>query len=422
MKINLTENICIESEIPLLNVKEFHFEWKVNQHAELIIKGCADSNIDYRKEQLYDSKIKLWTEQNHEEENLFWGYVVKTEERTEGSVKQVVIRAKSASWLLDWKKESRSFQNVDKTYAEIARETVNDGGGQIICTEGKERGIGKPVIQYEETVWEFVRRMSSHLGTCIIPDIKTGRPNIWFGMRKGQEISDFSENEYICHIRKDKQSGKSLVSYEVESREFYRIGDKTRFTGTDMTICEVEGCFVYGELTFRYILQKKAGSAIRYQHKFTGLTLMGAVRKVYKDRINVVLDIDGGASTGNYFYNWYPETGNVLYAMPEPGARICLYFGSKDEREGYAVHCIPNTKEEEWYRNRYLETVNKNSVHLFDETIDFSQSGEHSLSLCDNHIAVDSVEEICIEARDKVRLSAERIHIKTPDELNICQG
>ena len=39
-----------------------------------------------------------------------------------------------------------------------------------------------PVIQYEETTWEFVNR----LGVPIIPDIETGKPNLWFGMRNGK--------------------------------------------------------------------------------------------------------------------------------------------------------------------------------------------------------------------------------------------
>ena len=65
----------------------------------------------------------------------------------------------------------RSYQLVDKTYAEVADEAVKISGGKTICIDGNNKIIGKPFIQYQETAWEFCKRLASHLGTCIVADV-----------------------------------------------------------------------------------------------------------------------------------------------------------------------------------------------------------------------------------------------------------
>ena len=92
-------------------------------------------------------------------------------------------------------------------------------------------------------------RLASYLGTCVIPDIITGRPNLWFGMRKGSHIPAFSENRFSCDVKKGEQTE---ISYQTESRNFYKIGDQTVFLERNMRICSVEAIFKNGELIFTY--------------------------------------------------------------------------------------------------------------------------------------------------------------------------
>ena len=95
--------------------------------------------------------------------------MLKTE--SEGNFEKVYLEAKSASCMLDKRRESQSFQNVENTYAKTVKEAIQQSGGQVICTAGKENKMETPLICYGETVWEFVMRLASYLGTCVIPDI-----------------------------------------------------------------------------------------------------------------------------------------------------------------------------------------------------------------------------------------------------------
>lgn len=421
MEINITSNIKIQSEIPFILVEKFQFVWMPNQHAELILSGYADSVQVYGMAKTYNSKVKIWLDK--ENQILFWGYLVKIEVENIGKTAKVRLTAKSGSYKLDLHAESRSYQNVEKTYADVIMQVTEHVGGRVICESGVGYKIGKPLIQYEETVWEFSKRLASQLGTCVVPDIETSGEYFWFGMRKGDLITDLSEEEYEVNICKRAYGKEKEIIYNVESREFYNIGDRTRFCNRDMIICKVFAFFENGELMFKYALKQKESIQTFYQKKFLGLGLKGTVIDVRQEQVRIALEIDDGDSTGDYFYDWYPGTGNALYAVPEKGTRILLYFGSLDEREGFAIHSfLDSVDAKRSYKHRYFNTKESNYMHMTEEDISFSNKKGHSVTLEDEMVSVRSIEKMNISAHGHVKINAKHITIYTPDELNICQG
>lgn len=423
MKVNITDSLKIESEIPFAFVEEFHFEWEPNQHALFCLKGYMDSGAHYEAKKVYGSKVKVWQKKGEKDQILFFGYLLKAEIFADGNTKQVQLQAVSGSYRLDQQEKSQSFQNVGESYAQIIKSVVENDGGKIICMAGTESKIGRPIIRYEETAWELGKRLASHLGTCVLPDIVTGGKKIWFGLRAGSEISDFAEDEFTIEKRRNVHTGKMETSYEVESRKFHKVGDKAVFCGKETIIWKVEASFTRGELVFRYLLREKYDYEMIYQDKFTGLGLLGTVLETKQEQVRIALDIDGGKSTGDYFYNYYPETGNALYAMPEVGVRILLYFGSRDEREGFVMHCMPKATKRDWhYENRYFNTRENNSVHLYHHEIDFSHKGGKNVRLSNSVASAGSSGQLSITAQTGVKFNANRIVVHTPEELNICQG
>ena len=423
MEIRITDSLKLQCEIPFILVEKFRFVWKPNQHAVLRLEGYINGNAQYITDNLYDSKIKIWIEEKKNKRVLFCGYFIKVEECSVGKTKRVKIQAASGSYKLDQCIESKSFQNTESTYADIVIQTVENAGGKVICTEGINKKISKPVIQYNETAWEFAKRMASQTGAYLFPDIETGGINLWFGMREGTVAVKFSETEYVENMYRESATNTMKNYYEIESKEFYEIGDKAKIRGLELHIWEVSASFERGELNFKYILKKNDSISTIYQNQFIGLGLQGTVVETRKEQIKVALDIDGGKTTGDYFYDWYPETGNALYAMPEIGTRVLLYFNSKDEREGFVLHSLPDSVQQDInYKNRYFNTKEGNNVHLYKDSVDFSCQGNHNLDLADNFISAGSSGTVSISAQGSVKLSARRIVLSTPDELNICQG
>ncbi len=152
---------------------------------------------------------------------------------------QIYIKAMSASCLLDRKIESRSFQNTAKTYGEVVRENVQTDGGQVIRNQETDKKIGCPVIRCEETTWQFANCMARRLGNYIIPDVETGNPNLWFGMRNGKGVSTLPEAQCVIQMN---AVGKDIgIRFKAEGRNFYKIGDRMEYLGQNVTIVEVEG-------------------------------------------------------------------------------------------------------------------------------------------------------------------------------------
>lgn len=422
MEIRITENLKMDSLLPLSAVENFRFDWRPNWHAVLELIGFINREMEYKRLELYDSKVELWMEKDGMRQVLFHGCIGRIEEQIVGNTTKVCLEVESGSCGLDREPAKRSFQDVNKTYAEVAREAAESSSGRVICTVGKEQTIERPLIQYEETAWGFIKRLASRLGTCVIADIETGKRNVWFGMRKGTDIPSFSEQRYSMNIRTGigGQSGEN--SYETESREFYKLGDRTVFLGKKMIICGMSASFIQGELVFRYLLKERENCKAIFREQFAGLGLTGTVAEVRKERVRIALDIDGGNAAGNYFYHWYPETGNALYAMPEAGARILLYFGSCDEQDGYALHCLPGKAGSGTaHTDRHLHIKDGNTANLSAESVNFSLSGQ-SLSLGNGHISAGSSQKLSIQAAEGVQIDAGRMMISTPDELDICQG
>jgi len=131
--------------------------------------------------------------------------------------------------------------------------------------------------------------------------------------------------------------GKDIgIRFKAEGRNFYKIGDRMEYLGQNVTIVEVEGRYQQGELTFTYILEERTVHQPDFGEDChsSGQGFWGVIKKVKEESIKIVLDIDHGQETGDYFYPWYPEIGNALYAMPEVGQKrsyTSLVLASKKE-------------------------------------------------------------------------------------------
>ncbi len=164
MNIRINQEISLETEIPFLSIQEFFMTWEINKHSEVNISGIIRSSTNRLLNHDYSQgEIKLIMAGNEMEEAskvLFCGLVETFDWKYSHGVTHMMVKAISASVQLDEKKTSCTFQNSNKTYAEVARDMSNLVNGKVISTTGNEK-IEKPVICYKETIWEFEKRMAS---------------------------------------------------------------------------------------------------------------------------------------------------------------------------------------------------------------------------------------------------------------------
>jgi hypothetical protein len=134
-----------------------------------------------------------------------------------------------------------------------------------------------------------------------------------------------------------------FLHYDVEDGNNYFLGWKASFKGRDYHICGKSCEMDNGLLVYRYILADRrfCYARKRYNPYFSGMALLGRVLKTEKAVVRLKLDIDKTQAVETaYPWPWTPETGNLMYLMPEIGSRVSLYFGDDDEANGRAIHCV----------------------------------------------------------------------------------
>ena len=121
------------------------------------------------------------------------------------------------------------------------------------------------------------------------------------------------------------------------------MGWYTVYKGQEFLIYEKWGKMERGELIFTYRLGKPGlgWGRKRYNDKISGMTILGEVLSTERETVRLKLDIDEGWNPGGpYPYTWRPETGNMMYCMPQVGTRVSLYFPNYNEQMAMAVNCV----------------------------------------------------------------------------------
>ena len=327
----------------------------VNAHGWAIVEGEAGANaLEQLSGALAGREQHILTlDESGAEKCLFAGVIREAEMVRVGGYNRFHIELLSGTCLMDREVRSRSFQDVGRTYSQVAQQVCSEySGGAAICTVGEDKTLGHPVIQYRETDWEFLMRMASHCGGVLVPETHRGLPRLWFGFPDRSFTCEFPEDAYTSGIsQRYYELGSSAAGYsksdffyyDVESPQLCDLGWYTVFKGQPFIIAEKSARLERGELIFTYRLGRPGlgWGKMLYNEKISGMTLLGEVLETSRETLKLKLDIDTGWDPGGpYPYTWRPETGNFMYCMPQVGTRVSLYCPNYDEKAAIAVNCV----------------------------------------------------------------------------------
>ncbi len=399
----LTEDkIRIIGRFTIQNIRDVEIKVRTNEHPTIYVRGIipAEIGMEEIKDKCFKERIalvELDENGNEKDEVIFDGIILNAKVKEEGNFFEVEINGVSASYIFDIEKKKQSFQNVNMTYSDVIKSVI--GAQKVIFTTGSDKKIGKPLIQYEETDWEFARRLASHFNKPIQSDIVIGNPRIWFGIRNENTLKEyerlFDTNTYRVGIS-DKYyevgsklglSKKHFIYYKFKDGRNFHIGDRVLFQDKKLIICEKDVKFEKGELVFYYTLARENYLSVPeyYNELFTGLSLLGAVIKTDRETVWLKLDIDG--KNGEYPYKWAPTSGSLMYCMPKVNTKASLYFGNADERCGIATNSPrtnggndkKSTLDFDGFsnvQNRGMVTEHGKRMDMYPDLMRFSATGE----------------------------------------------
>ncbi len=387
-------------------------EKTVNSHFRAEVSGyTADSVEEALRISEQKEPFVIYAEEEGEKRSIFRGKVRGLHIRAEGELKIVTVRAESNTCLLDGERHTRAFQDPDWTYRDIVRSIAGKEKASVIYYAGKSGRTGGLTVQYEESDWEFLKRLAARAGTVLTPDCTNDSICFYFGIpdQKEKAAAGPGESPEVSVIDADGP-GKRILEFRLVSREIWELCTPVEVMGTEALVYSIQGRLEGEEMIWDYRLRRPAdfepGEA--YNARITGASLFGRVTDTRREFIRLKLECGDECTPGNAV--WYPfatvytsPDGNGWYFMPEKGERARLCFPDKKEKHAYAVNSAwledaPGRKNDPDVK--FIRTSSGKEIRLAPDSV-----------LLTNHkgmsVRIDDKKGIEIRSRENIDLNAE---------------
>ena len=429
------EKLKVKCNFPIQQIYSLVMKEKTNHHGTVrMVADIETGSLELAENPLNGQPIKVCTSEQGVENLLFYGVISGIQIIKEVGYDRISLEAYSLSWLMDLERKSRSFQDVQETFAILAERIAEEQSFSLLFS-GKDREIQKPLIQYEETNWEFLLRLAAHLGQPVFATANYEERGIYFCFPKETEPQDLeADEERWCMDpnRRKKSRWRTMEDshYEIVTGEILHLGQPVAYKNRILWPYEITTFLKRGVLVCSCILSEKGYGQIPAAENpgLTGNSLTGTVLERKEERIKIHLDIDEEQEMEKaYFYPWLPEHGNLAYLMPETGSRVCLLIPNGDERNGIGIHCIgesgPTIREGKVPSNRWLVTKEDKKLAVYPSAMELSSAIDESrVSLQDGvGNVVYSRKEIRIQAKGKVTIQGGKVDLMAPKEVAIVK-
>lgn len=434
-----TEGVCLSK------IHGIDFSHSYGEHGVLTISGSME--YETCKEQICEIKedtiFSLYAEKKGGRELLFNGLVSQAEMEGNGGLCSLIITAKSFSCCMDVEKKSRTFQDTAMTYHQLVRRVIEEYPGADCMLCFTDQPIGTIAVQYQETDWEFLKRMLSLIYQPLSCAVEGRNLQLYAGIPELEcREEKFSATEYAKDMGQFyfwKGMGTDIqeihmFSCKVETDAWISLFQKTMLLEQPLLVSCVDTKGEKGTLMSTLRLQKKEGVLVRpiYPMHLIGVALEGTVTDVAGSNIRILLDIDrGDASTALY---WFPYSslsaspdGSGWYCMPEKGDRVRVNFPTRDTKDVIAISSVSSYSgkgETDRMGNpgtRYLRTQNGQEMSLSGGIS--LKNGPSRLEIGTGGINLLTSNAITVTAADKITLNVTgplNMHSKTQGTF-ICK-
>ena len=425
---------------------------RLNEHGALYVRALLseEKGDGYMNSSGRGASVCL-SAQNHEgvRQILFQGMVQKMQVQVIGQLYYLEVQAVSYSYLLDIEKRSRTFQDKTLSYDGLLQKITacyDDAG--ILDVVTKKAAIGQLLVQYEETDWQFLKRLASHFHTGLVNDVHFACPRCYFGVQGSRGV----ELEAVAYsVKKDmaryllmSQNGvdglheQDFLSYEVETYTPVHVGEQVKFRGQTLYVSRADAALEKGIFVYRLMLTTKNGMCRRYQQndRLAGCSLRAKVTEIKNDRVKAVFELDekAGHDPGELCFFPYAtiyatQNGSGWYCMPEKGDSVRLYFPNEHEDEAYVNSSVNEQSSNSSARSNPDEKSIKNKQGkevLFqpDRLILTNNNGMSVKIIDDEGIIIESDKSITIRAKENIGIISmeQGVEMSAPEKIAFQQG
>jgi len=327
-----------------------------NKHTQLYLKCVvSDEEKDRCIEEIktYD-KIKVLDENSN---YIFQGTAQDISLTKFGENYTINLRVESYTNQLDINLKKRTFQNLDMSYRDVVEEVLKDyPKADYLDKAMKDTKLEGMIVQFNETDWEFLLRISSKFQAPLIVDSKENYPRIYIGEPEdlqakeearaqkviaSKNLMDFLDS--ITNFKADLDENDAIY-YIIETYSKFELGEQLSFRDRANIITSAECYTDKGEIKHRYILSTSDGVKTNYieNKNIIGVQLQGTVKEINRNSARIHFDIDKEYNAANNkFFSYSGGINNEAgYYMPKVGSTVNLYFPNGDENNAVIVGSI----------------------------------------------------------------------------------
>ena len=425
----VTSDIKVYGEIPFSKVNTFSFTARPDEHPRLFLEGYVEEEDAVRLEQIQMNRKYCEIRQGEAGTVIFAGTYKSVSIEHVNELIRVRAEVVSATQMLDYEKKSRSFQDAAATYGQVVKEVLSGSPGAVaLLSKEADTPIGKPLLQYGETDWMFLKRLAGMLGISLVSDYRTFAPRFSFGV-SDSNVTAVRTPQYDTRISGKyyadggKQGGCYKGDYQsfcFQERKNIPLGNKVSFRGGTFMVHEQKGELRNGELTYTYQIGRQGFFAQPVVHgcSMGRVAVKGKIISTEGETVQVALDMDGNkAETARYSFPWIPVQGNAFYCMPEADtcAAVCFtehgayaFASPRINGETCGEFSVPS--------RRSFTSKEGKRLRLYPNTIAFEASGSLHLRL-EKMLLLESHRRLEITAAGRIEFAGGSIRLDSPIQI-----
>lgn len=436
------------SHFPFIIVKQVEIKRKIGEHAYAKVIGYIEEEKtkEYQRTLFRDIWVSITaTEEGGESKILMTGIVAGFSLEKQPHSSLLTLEIMSGTYQMDATSHFRTFQNTTQTYQEVINQ-INRGYRQAqgITEDVMDKTSCAFHLQYQETDWEFVKRLASQFGLLITPSVT--REGAFYQIGNAHHVTHRlpKETNYSVLKRVDQfmvqgSNGEpgfeqDFIFYTITVREVYDLWDLVLFGNNGGYVFQIQSESLQEELVHTYSLCpiERIRTAQRWNEKQSGCSFEAVVKAVRQAEVQVSLL--GDENEKQEITTWFPYStgyaspdGPAWYCMPEVGDTVRLQLPDLQEGHAYVISAVhPKTEqarrdpEQKSFRTKYGKEL------LFTPTtLELTNHQGTFIKIIDGEgIQMVSSDHITIEAGETMTLSSEQasLLIAGTNQVDIRQG
>lgn len=437
------ENLRI-STYEVKYIKEMRIESDLNDHITLNLTCILDDEKkdNYMTSTDEETPIEVFYEEKDSHFSLFNGLVTNIKIKVINYVYTLFIEAKTFDYQMNIEKKKRDFQNINMTTHELIDEVMKAYPSANYNINIPNEPIGEFILQYNETDYEFLRRIASRYNQTLISEMEFQGIHLFIGtpelyVEPKIKILDYKVSKAVDEYNDVKNNDvpnvleTDFVTYTIRTQKIFKLGENFDFKGHQFYIKKATYILEEGNLENIYELRAKGGlrSKRLYNMNVIGISITGSILEVTRDRVKVQLEISNDTDVSTAY--WFPYAtvsaspdGGGWYCMPEVNERIRLYSPIKDESKSFVINAI-NTHEaksgEEAKNDRMSNPDNKSLKSDANKEVKFTPNG--ILIECDGGQASMNLNRdgtIDVKGQKNINIAcAQNLSLRAEEEMTI---